>query len=494
MIRASRIHPLTGKPYRAEATQQRVRLESMPRRIAAAYDAARTTSENQNYWANADSLDADSANSRGVRSVLVRRARYEVANNGFADGIVQTLAVDIVGSGPKLRMQTPTKGFNQAVELVWSRWAKAIQFRRKLWTMAHAKVQDGESIGILRTNPKVRDRVKLDVVLIETEQCQNPYLEVGAIGRIDGIKFDEFGNPETYYILKQHPGGSFAVYNADPEEVDASLILHWFACRRAGQHRGVPEFKSTLNVGAGSRRFREATLASAETAAEFSVLLKTLFQPDEIDAVSPMSTLEVQKRMMTALPMGWDATQMRAEHPNATYEAFLRSQLNEQSRPKSMPYNKAACDSSSYNYASGRLDHQTYYSQLDTDRWDCDDTVLEPLFREWWREAVSVYQWAADPNDPPLHSWQWPTHPVADINSESTANDRKLRNGSITLSQLYAESGQDYDDAIQEMAADYGVSEDEMREILRSAIFNSQNQQASMQQAQTAADASEATK
>ncbi|WP_230679052.1 phage portal protein, partial [Streptococcus pneumoniae] len=86
-------------------------------------------------------------------------------------------------------------------------------------------------------------------------------------------------------------------------------------------HRGIPEMKSTLNVGASSRRWREATVGSAETAAEFSMFIKTAFQPEEVDQVASMSTLDIQKRMMTALPMGWDPFQMKAEHPNASYEA-----------------------------------------------------------------------------------------------------------------------------------------------------------------------------
>ena len=108
-------------------------------------------------------------------------------------------------------------------------------------------------------------------------------------------------------------------------------MLCWFQLRPS-QHSGVPEFRSTLNVGASSRRIREATVALAETAADISVLLQTMFPPDEMDSVTPMSSLEFQKRMMVALPNGWAGNQMRVEHPNATYEAFLKCQINETAR------------------------------------------------------------------------------------------------------------------------------------------------------------------
>ena len=208
----------------------------------------------------------------------------------------------------------------------WKSWAKAVKLRRKLWTMAHAKCQDGEGIGIARTNPHLKHAVKLDIALIETEQCQTPMLPFGVPGYIDGIRFDEFGNPVWYDILPQHPGGQWSALNQQPERVPARFVFHWFQLRRPGQHRGIPEYRSTLNVGAGARRWREATIAAAETAAEFTLFLKTQQnanseEPAEVDA---MSTLEITKRMMTALPEGWDPFQMKAEQPSGTCAEFNR--------------------------------------------------------------------------------------------------------------------------------------------------------------------------
>jgi len=68
------------------------------------YDAAQTTGDNERHWANADFLAADAANSPEVRRALRCRARYEVANNSYAKGIVLTLANDVVGTGPRLQM------------------------------------------------------------------------------------------------------------------------------------------------------------------------------------------------------------------------------------------------------------------------------------------------------------------------------------------------------------------------------------------------------
>jgi capsid protein len=440
--------------------------------VQAKYDAAGSSDEFKNYWAASDSLDADSANSRQVRENLVKRSRYDTWNNGYSDGIAQTYATDLVGRGPVLRMQTGSEGFNRMVEMAWWQWCKKTQFRRKLWTMAHAKHVDGEAFGILRRNARVDHRVKLDLVLHETEQVQTPYLPYGKPGYIDGVMFDSFGNPTFYDVLEHHPGSN-QVYNRNyqvPEKVPARFVAHWFKLRRPGQHRGIPECTSTLNVGAASRRWREAVIAAAENIADFTMFIKTQFEPEEMDSVAPMSTLDVQKRMITALPAGHDAFQPKAEQPTATHAEFSKSLINEQARPKSMPYNKAACDSSSYNYASGRLDHQTYYGQLDVDRDDCNDLVLDPIFEVWFEYAVVAYGWlggdpAAVTSAGMMHEWDWPKHQVADVESEANAIDKKLKNGTASLASVHSDSGMDYEDEIAKTAAANGVTVDQQRQI-----------------------------
>lgn len=474
---ASRILDHTGKPFSMNGNGKASRLDladlspMRPRKrreVAATYDAARTTTEFENYWQHADALDADSSHSPTVRATLVQRSRYETGSNGYSDGIQQTHANYVVGCGPALRMKSPSATFNEEVELRCGAWMKATQYRRKLWCMCHAKGQDGEGFGVHRNNDRLNDPVKLDLVLFETEQCATPYLPWATEGRIDGIRFDEFGNVTFYDVLKYHPGGNwFYMGTGEPEAIPAAFVLHWFSLRRPGQHRAVPEFRSTLNVGAGSRRWREATVAAAEEAANYAVILHTNLPPEQTaDLAAPFSTVPSEKRQMVAAPMGWAPQQMDAKHPNASYEQFHRAQVNEQARPKSMPLNIALGDSSQSNFASGKLDRGPYHLQCDIDREDGNDLCLDKSFAMWWERAVLVYGWNADPKTPPMHGWDWPRYPIGDAKAEAMATDTDLKNGRISLSKVYAQDGKDFEDELVGMAKDYGVSVDEMRAIL----------------------------
>ena len=97
-------------PASPDASPRQARLlvtanrENRGRVLRARYDAAQTSPENARHWAMADALSADAAGTADVRRRLRERARYEVANNSYAKGIVLTLANDCVGTGPRLQL------------------------------------------------------------------------------------------------------------------------------------------------------------------------------------------------------------------------------------------------------------------------------------------------------------------------------------------------------------------------------------------------------
>jgi capsid protein len=473
-----RVHPLTGAPKgrvangkpRPEVAALLANLTNN-RRARLGYDAARTGTDLDNHWAFADALAPDSANNRSVRQALSFRSRYEMGSNAYYAGIIETHANMVVGVGPTLRMLTKNRQFNQAVERSFFEWSQAVQLRRKLWSMCYARAVDGETFAILQTNPGISNGVQLDLLPIEAEQVQSPYGTNYQRGNCDGIHHDELGNVIWYEVLPYHPGSGQYLVTEKPVPVAAENMLHWYKMQRPGSHRGIPACTSSLNVGATSRRHREAVVAAAETAADIAAMLTTSANPagsDEADPVAPFSTVEFEKRMLMMAPMGWDAKQMKGEHPNAQYGEFHRLQISELGRPLSMPYNAAACDSSTYSFASGKLDTLGYRAAIDVERSDCNDTCLDRIFAEWFREWTIIETLR---DQPPTHQWDWPVHPVIDAVAEAMATDKKLRNGSITLRQIYSDAGLDLEDQISVMAEDYfGDASDEnvakMRQIL----------------------------
>lgn len=465
----ARIHPLSGKPINGKPANGKPRAELSAamngRKASLSFDAARAGTDLDAHFAFADTLDADSSYSQGVRHTLIKRSRYEQGSNGIYDGIINTHCNMLVGVGPTLRMLTKNRSFNQLVEREFFAWSERVQLRRKLWAMAHSRTGDGESFAVLQSNPAFPG-VQLDFQPIEPEQCQTPYGSYEKNGIVDGIRYDQFNNVIAYDILPYHPGASFQVQSMDAETVPASTVLHWFKLKRPGAHRGIPDCTSSLGVGAKSRRHREATVAAAETAANLSAISTTNHSPDSdgADPVAPFTGVPLTKNTWLFNPMGWDIHQMKAEHPNATYADFHRLQTSETARPLSMPYNAAACDSSTYSFASGKLDTLCYRAALDVERKDCDDLVLNRIFAAWFREWRLLYDGTLDEAaiSTPLHQWDWPAHPVIDEVSSANATKTKLETGTTTIRQVYSDQGQDYEDALLVMAEDWlGEATDE---------------------------------
>ncbi len=442
------------------------------------YASARTGGRNQNDWIDADCLDADAAHSPAIRKRIAIRARLETGRNGFAKGINLTQANYVVGLGPTLQMGTGNKPFNAMVEARWKTWAKKAGLARKLRTACKAKVADGESFIIVRTNPNISDPVKLDLVGIECEQCATPQLAYAEVNHIDGIKFDEFGNVEYYEVLKKHPGGLWTAFdNQVPVKIDAKFMLHWFREDRPGQHRGVSEITSTLPRFAEDRRYREATIAAAENIANMSILLKTQGMPEDgPDAVPPFQSFPMERGMITQMPFGQDLMQPKAEQPAASYGEFVGSQISEEARPLSMPRNIAACDSSDYSFSGGQLDHLTYFVSIDVERDDCESMILDKLFDIWFVMAVEAYGWNPAITSP-SHSWEWPPRPIIDVEKVANANRTNLSTGCDTLRKIWASAGKDFDDVVTEMSNDYGVTEEEIKKIIIDAIFKNGNPQ-----------------
>ena len=410
--------------------------------VRAKYDSAMTSDHNRRHWAHADGLSANAANSPEVRRILRNRARYEVANNSYARGIVLTLANDVIGTGPRLQMLTADPEANRRIEHAFHQWAKSICMAEKLRTLRMAQIQDGEAFAILISNPQLPTAIELDLRLIEAEQVTTPDLQWTDSRATDGIVFDNAGNPVEYHVLKQHPGEGRGV-NREADRVPAESVLHLYRTDRPGQQRGIPEITPALPLFAMLRDYSLATLDAAKAAAYYSGIIYTDAPPNgESDAVEPLDPIELDRNTLLTMPGGWKMSQLKAEQPTGTYAEFKREILNEIARCLNMPFNVAAGNSSSYNYASGRLDHQTYFKSLRIDQSRVELTVLDRVLAAWLDEAVLVN--GLLPTGQGLiaewpHQWFWDGHEHVDPAKE--ANAQAMRLASLRTAALMAGAG-----------------------------------------------------
>ena len=397
--------------------------------INAGYDAAQPGGRNEEHWRLADGLSAAAANAYPIRKTLREKARYEYSNNGYAKGLSWTLATDLVGTRVRVQFRSGKRSLNQFLEYHLTKWFRQIRLAKKLRTGRVMRSVDGEAFFIRQFSPRRRGPIKTTVRLVECDHFDDPYA-MDEENYVGGVTLDPRDQePVSYTMMKQHPGDSFA-WNPDTETIDADDVFHWMREDRGGQVRAVSEMCQSLSLYGQSRRLSLATLDAAEAAAAIAAVFHTQSMPlgddglpDYDGDVEAFDTLAIEHGMYMSLPRGYDAKQMKAEHPTTTFGDFQEAIVNEAGRGQQAPSHKSRGNSSGYNYASVRKDDQDYYKLMAADRTDLGDEGLEKIASWYLQEAVHIYPELRDidPFDLPDHVWYFDGNPHVDETKHATA-------------------------------------------------------------------------
>lgn len=422
--------------------------------VEAGYTAARTAELDAEHWLDADGLSADAQLDPETRFKLRNRSRHEIQNNAWAEGLVDTVVADEIGTGPRLIAQTGSRGADERIERVFAEWADAAGLGELLELLRRAEITDGEAFG--RMTGGTDHAVTLGLEVIEADRFASPTLETDQGSDTDGIEFAG-GRPVRYSILRRHPGDTGAGAGSLARDiVPADQVVHSFRRKRPGQSRGVPEIVAAIVIFARIRRYSLAVLGAAETAANHFATLHTDAPPDgaaqdESDLAYTSFSLSSG---MTVLPLGWKMSQLRAEQPQTTFGEFVRHELAEAARSLGVPKAVALGDSSDQNFASGKLDRMQYRKVIERDRERIRRRVLEPLFRAWLREAALVeglLPQSARTLEGVPHRWIWPGFDDIDRSKEAAADSQQLADGTTTRTAILARSGRTYRDLLLEV-------------------------------------------
>ncbi len=428
--------------------------------IKARWDAAQTTTNNQNAWAYADDFSATSAANPDVLRVLRARSRYEFQeNNSYGKGMLLAQANFTVGTGPRLEINMPETDVDEVIEQEFARWMKAVGLAEMLRTSRMSKAVDGDTFLVAIDNPKLPTQVQLDFRSYEAEQCSTP--EYGKIFdervEVDGIHFDEYGNPTTYDFLKFHPGSTNVNFTDEYVSVGADRVIHLFRQDRPGQRRGVPETAPALPLMPILRRYTLATLEAATSAAYWMALIHTDAPADTGPAEiqdGDFAAFNLERNAAMSLPEGWKISQLKPEHPTTTYGDFKKEILEEIARCLEIPFNIASGNSSDYNFASGRLDWQSFFRSVEVERQYYERVCLDRIFYMWLDEALLIPGYL-----PPLgnvsevpHAWHWDGFPVVDPTKEANAAVNLAGAGLLDEDAYWQEKGLSVEEAHRRMA------------------------------------------
>ncbi|MEL6396602.1 MAG: phage portal protein [Planctomycetota bacterium] len=461
--------PVRGRRLSVERDSAR-----MMRALKASYAAAQTLPHQAGYWDRTNSLSAAAEHDEGTRRLLRERARLLFKNNSYMAGMIRTLANDCVGTGPRLQVMPESdrpgaRRDARRLEQAFAAWAYEVQLAEKLRICRQARGREGEIFAVQTTDASLRHPVKLGVRLIETDQCETPDLFVETPTRVSGIDFDGAGNPSRYHFLVEHPGSnSIGGATQESRVLPAGQVAHYYSPERPDDRRGVPEITPAMNRFAGLHRWIEATLANAENAASiFGVLEQSddfgeaedTKDPngDDIIGYDPMETVDFEFNTIMTLPRGVKFSSHRADQPSEVFAVAVRMFIQDVARCLNMPRNIAEGNSADYNYASGRLDLQTYHRAIQIERSLMARRLLWPIFAWFMDEARLVgglipARYRRLDREMPRIEWRWDAFRHVDPQKEAAAQGSRLENGTTTLAREFSEQGEDWEEQLEQIA------------------------------------------
>jgi len=450
------------------------------------YDNATTTVENERHWAPAKDLPPITINNPHARRKLRERARYEEDNNCYAAGIVTTLASDCVGYvAPIPQVIHEDAELCSYIETAWKDWSESpvVNLPEKLHVMDRGRRTDGESFVsfISDHDETLRETgLALNVIIVPQSRVTSPYNyaviedrevedENGNFYSIklindDGVIVNSLtGQPHEFKVTNviDEVYGYTGSVGVNVATVSARYMKQWFRPKRAGQFRGICELAPSLGMFAQLRRYGLATLSSAEIAAMLTVVLKTTLPAEDATGPSPLqpfSARHIERNMVTAMPDGWDIAQLKPEQPVTHYGIFVDTVLREIGRSLNMPFGIVAGDHSKYNYSSGRLDVIGYDEEKKYERKELCVRILNPLFYEFLLELslqnhpLSKKLKQALKDFTLSYNWQFTNRPSIAPDVDSKVDDERLKNGTITLSEVYTARGMDYREQLAQIA------------------------------------------
>lgn len=469
--------PRHTRKLRLTADERRAQIHLLRAYSRGFYDATNTASDMGAHFATADAGSADAHANPDARKVLRERARYEYANNGYAKGIIDTQVLKTIGRRPMVRImdRNVSRDLTRGIERKIADWMKAAQFGEQLRLAMTSRMVSGEVFFLKATRETIHNPVKFAWKLIETDQCEslqedayNPNTEY-----VDGVKLDSNGDPVSYSFLRSHPGSENAQNSFDYITVPASDLVHYYIATRPGQHRGVSEMVAMLFPIAALRRYTNATIKAAETAASITFLLETdEIAEDAEEGLPAFDLTQIKHDMGMSLPDGWKGKQLKAEQPIDTYSDFKKEIIAECGRSIQQPKNRAAADSQDASFSSARLDHLDHNDQLRIERDRVVLKILQPTLVEWASEVI-LHDEYLDPGEQAyLNEWleteqrfppyvaHWDGHDSFDRVKDATANDTELRNGSRSLTEILEQRGMSLEDHIDSIAREQDYAEE----------------------------------
>ncbi|WP_319419476.1 phage portal protein [Pleurocapsa sp. FMAR1] len=470
------------------------------------YDGARRGRNYGDWLSTQNSANADIWRDL---TTLRGRSRDLCRNNDYARGVIGRLVDNVVYQGigfqAQVRQNPPAEGIppirgdegglnddrvNDLIESAWNDWASEKMWCHTAGQLTFPEIQQLAFRSVLESGEVFIRKVKqsfsnspvpFTLEIIEADQCAEDHNQSWAGNQIVmGVEVNRWQRPVAYWFYKEHPGdlwqGRGGVISRELERIPASEIIHLYFSDRPNQLRGLPILYSTLcrmkNVG----DYEESEQLAAKLATCVMGIVTTpdsdlLGEPTEGDNSSLPADERFEPGIIRYQAQGEQFNLLDPTRPNPNLVAFIEAQLRASGAGIGASYETISNDYSKSNYSSSRLslitardrykvlqawfvcnfNREILLGNPESDGW-LDMAVLSGVLNfadyELRPKRYAAIKWQC-------RGWSW-----VDPNKEVQATLASLAGGMTSLTKVYAEQGEDFEESIKTIAREREILEE----------------------------------
>ena len=432
------------------------------------------------------STSADSEVKNSLKTVR-NSARQLVRDSDFAKAALRAVRNNVVGTGIKSQAQVRMKrgdrfaeDVNEKIERAWNRWgnAKRCHVGGKLsWADIQglsitSMLESGEVFVRLIKQPFGDSKIPLGLEVIESDLLDDGYNTILKNGNQVkmGVEINKWDRPVAYHFWDYHPGDY--QFSSTPKElkkrirVPADDIIHLYTIERPGQTRGMSAFATAFMRLLNLSGYEESEIVAARATASMMGFVKT---PDqdmfEDGTVSQDAVLDFSPGSIRRLAPGEELQFFSPNRPDDSFTPFVQQMLRAVAAGVGCSYTQVSSDFSQSNYSSSRLEILETRSHYRTLQQYLIETLCQEVYNKWLQMAVmsGALELAGYETEPERYEdckWIPPAAQFVDPQKEAAAYKSLIRSGVMTLSQVIALHGGDFDEQMRQRQHEIDVAKE----------------------------------
>ena len=305
---------------------------------------------------------------------------------------------------------------------------------------------------------------------------------------IGGVEVDRYGAPIAYHITRsidEKRDGMMSIQK--PRRVPRfnrfgwQQVYHVFDHDRAEQTRGFSRLASAVIGVKLIDRYENVALDQATNAAKFGLYLKSDYGDEIFRAFQDDQGKQAIQQMLGAVKAWSDKTEIvddgikipklmpndtigtiQGNHPNQSYEGFVKALLKKVAAGTGIAYEQLAKDYENTSYSSARASLIEAWRAVTSKREGPLSRMASLMFRSWMDEAIAreyvtvpdgITYWDRR-NRAAITRCKWigPAKGELDPLKSARANEIYLRTGEKTLQDIATSNGQRWDEVLNQRA------------------------------------------